>query len=93
MKVLFIMFVCILVFTVFMILRNEIAFTQRAKILRAIFAYNIDLIGKGVEPSNELYDMLEPYDKTMMRLWDFGCTHILPHDKYMLIRDYIDMHK
>ena len=37
------------------------------------------------------YDSVELGFPTMCRFWDFGCEHILPKEKFELVKPYLDM--
>lgn len=77
-------------FVLFMIvlaIKNEVAYIQSCKIIDAIqeFAYST---GKYEVASNYLWSM-ESYEKTLYRLWDWGCTRIVPEDVFNEIKPYI----
>lgn len=59
------------------------------KILSAIERYarttDIDECDKAISFMNHM----EAYDKTLWRLWDFGCKNILPKEDFELIKPYI----
>ena len=73
---------------VFLLIRNEVAFRNRRKIGDAIFLYQIQCVTMD-EPILVDYDDIEHYDHTMFRFWDFGCSHILPKEKFELIEPYL----
>lgn len=82
-------FICI-----FFHAKNENTEKQQVLINKAIFEYHCDLISKGLfneffEPVVDYKDM-ESYNRTFRRLWDWGYKRILPRDKYLYIKQYIE---
>ena len=59
------------------------------KICDAILRYRIDMIEQNNCNFEVDYDDAEPYDKTLLRLWDFGYHNILPKEKFEIIEKYI----
>lgn len=83
-------FLIVALITIFMMVKNNNTLNKRFIIADAIFEYNVDIINGIVIGSLMSYDDMESYDRTLWRLWDWGYKHILPKDKYELIKDYID---
>ena len=84
----------VLVITLFMSIRNEVACHNRCKIIDAIYDYGTYLIRDkdDLEASIKtklIYDKMESYHKTMIRFWDFGCKRILPKQEFDKIKDFI----
>lgn len=73
---------------ILMTIKNEITFKRRMKVLNAITAYRSLSIFGGNKPKVEFDDMYS-YDYTFYCIWDWGYKHILPKNKYELIKDYI----
>lgn len=67
----------------FMLIRNTVAYQNRVKILNAIYAYNLNHI------STISYGEMEPYEFTLFRIWDFGCTRIVPLETFKMIQPYL----
>ena len=86
-----VMIVCVfsLMYCLFMFVRAEIAYRNRAKILNAIFKYNEDRINHYDYENLISYDCLEDFEKTARRLWDFGCKRIVPEDVFRKIYGYL----
>lgn len=76
-----------LVFEVVLLLKNDNTYHQHMKILKAIFEYGKDT-GEHSK-AIEYMQSFEKYDKTLYRLWDWGCTRIVPKDVYEVIKPYI----
>lgn len=76
--------------SIFMAVKNNNTLNKRFIITNAIFEYNVDIINGIVIGSLMSYDDIESYDRTLWRLWDWGYKHILPKDKYELIKGYIN---
>lgn len=84
------MFFLLIIYTVLMIIciRNNVAFNNRQIIIKAIYDYYAEDFNR-YNPDFCFYDTLEPYYKTMFRIWDFGHKRIVPPEVYDLIKDYI----
>lgn len=80
---------CVLALCAVAMIRNVVAFKNGTIIIEAIYKYRLSMIDAGVYVFAVSYEDMEPYGKTMLRLWDFGYTKILPPDKYEPIKPYI----
>lgn len=78
-----------------MAIKNYITYINHKVIMDAIYNYYIDCLAK--ERHNYRDDVayvdMEPYDKTLFRLYDWGYTRILPKEKYEIIKPYIEENK
>ena len=91
--------VILLVLLGLFILKNENACKNRCIIINAIFVHHICVLKTRTFKDQNSFDMLrhfevdyndtEPYSKTLFRLYDWGCTRILPKEKYEIIKPYI----
>ena len=83
----------VLLFCIYALIKNEITCKNQAIIANAICDYYYHMITTDPEykydANDSLYDYMEDYDKTFNRFWDWGYTHILPYDKFELIKPYI----
>lgn len=79
-----VLFVLILIITI----KTEMTFKRHMKVIDAIAAYRSLSIFGGNKPKVEFDDMYS-YDYTLFCIWDWGYKHVLPKDKYELIKDYI----
>jgi len=59
-----------------------------AWITDAILDYRIDCMCNGRVRDVDFDDM-EPMWKTFIRFWDWGYTHILPKEKYLLVKVWL----
>lgn len=87
---------CVLILVcMFVIWKNENTFKNRAKIIEAIYYFEVDMTQKGDYESLRKVDCLdmEDYNDTLNRFWDWGYTRILPKDKYEIIKPYIQKGK
>lgn len=82
-----IIFTIVWIFAEIVILKNEVTYKNRIKIIKAITDYEEDFAGFDHFVVSFL-DM-EDYDTTLWRLWDWSYKRILPPDKFELIEDYI----
>ena len=85
-----VVFSLILCFGSIYCIRNCVTYINHRKIIFAICNYQIDCIDNEI-PYIVDYDDMESYEKTMCRFWDFGCEHILPKEKFELVKPYLDM--
>ena len=81
-----------------MLIKNEVTYRNRIKILNAIYRYSFNNIAKDFDnwqPGQpQTWDSvnssdMEDYDTTLYRFWDWGYTRILPPDKFELIKPFI----
>lgn len=83
--------ILLLLFLGVMLVKNQVTFEQHVRITNAIHNYHVDLINRGHFGEYEVYyEDEEDYDKTLWRLWDWGCTRILPKEKFEIIKPYLD---
>lgn len=63
---------------------------QRKRIIDAIGAYHIALIDNNLLYDSQVeYSDMESYEKTLLRIWDWGYTNILPKEKFEIIKKYM----
>jgi len=73
-----------------MLHKNNVTGKNYNKILNAIYKYSLDQLNNGnLEDLTYLYDKIEPYQKTLYRLWDYGYKNIVPKDVFDKIEPYI----
>ena len=79
--------VLIALLAIVMIIKNENTYSQHGIIIDAIsnFAYSTGDFGT----ATDYLDRIEDYQKTLYRLWDWGCTRIVPEDVFNEIKPYI----
>lgn len=73
-------------------IKNENTEKQRERIIEAIYVYSkwaIFNTDTTVHELINLYESMEPYDRTLLRLWDWGYKRILPSTEYEKIKPYI----
>lgn len=78
------------VFLLAMLLRikSENAYMNRSDLIDAMFLYGLDCAENGRQRCVHYKDM-ESYEKTVLRLWDWGYTRILPPEKYEILKPYL----
>lgn len=75
-------------FSGFMLIRNHFVYENHMKVINAIHEYNQEQISlHNFDLTIEYYT--EPYERTMWRLWDFGCKRIVTPDVYKKIEPYL----
>lgn len=79
-------------FNVFLLIKNHNTFDQREIIREAIYHYAITCI-EFFEKPKVAYSDMESYERTLLRLYDFGYTRILPSEKFEIIKPYIKERK
>ena len=88
----YVLIVCSLaiVFLIYLGIKNEVTLKQQLRISNAVYEYHTDLINNRRYPEKKVdWSDIEPYDKTLFRLWDWGHKRILPKDKFEIIKPYI----
>lgn len=82
---------CIILFCVFICIRTKVAERNHKKIARAIYEYKKALLHGNLSRKKPDIDWseMEFFDQTVKRFWDFGCTRILPKEKYELVKPFI----
>lgn len=82
------------VLTLYFCLKNFNTYKQQTLILNSIKTYVIyNHNTHGFKLGSDMIDMIEPYSKTLFRLFDWGYEHILPDEYYQVLRPYIIMTK
>lgn len=76
--------VCVLTF----LIKNCFTLKNALIIVYAIGDYRLDCIENDINMEVDFEDM-EDYNDTLLRLWDWGYTRILPKDKFEIIKPYI----
>lgn len=77
----------VIVFCIFMLIKNEITCRNHKKIINATRDYSEDV--QNPYEFSSIVENMENYETTLFRLWDFGCKNILPKEDYELIKPYI----
>lgn len=79
----------ILIIAVVLLVKNENCFRNRMCIIEAIGQYCQNNKAKDVEEVIGMYDAIEPFEVTFLRLWDWGYTRIVDEETFELIKPYI----
>lgn len=74
-----------LYFLLILAIKNKITGRNREIIMCAIFVHNT----KVRHEKRIDYDVMEAYDRTWLRLWDWGYTRIVPPEVLEKIKPYI----
>ena len=84
-------------FCAYMLIKNNNTFDKRCIILNLISKYRADILDNTfnwleTKPSDCKvdYDDMEPYDKTLNRLWDWGYKRILPKEKFDILMKHFE---
>jgi len=80
-----ILFIC----AIFISIKNDNTFKNRAIIIVAIGDYYLDQMKNNRYSYEAIFEAMEPYHKTLFRLWDWSYKRILPRRKFKLIEPYI----
>lgn len=81
--------VCMIAILFVFITKDNNTYRNRMKIEHAIFRFRTEKIEHDERNIPVDYDDMEDYKKTLFRIWDWGCSRILPPEKMDLIRPYI----
>lgn len=80
--------ISIIIFGVFVLIKNENASRNYDIILDSICRYRTEQIINNKECLVDYSDMLD-YNTVAFRVFDWGYKHILPNDKFAIIEPYI----
>lgn len=80
----FLMVICI-----FFLIKSCNTYAKRKSIINAIYSYQIERYKAGLPCDDVDYTDIEPYEKTLCRLWDWSNKRILPNEKYEIIKKYL----
>ena len=70
--------------------KNLKTYSNRRKVISAIGNYHVHLIdNNSLSDSQVEYKDIESYYKTLFRIWDWGCTRILPKEKFEIIKPFM----
>ena len=70
--------------------KNENVYKNHVIITRAIFAYKMYCLKEDYKAQYDVnYEDMERYSRTLLRFWDWGYKHILPKDKFEIIKPFI----
>ena len=89
MEIVNIAYMLLLVFALVIIVKNQNALKQQLEILHAIRDYNMHCIETNEFSKMIEVEEMEAYEATLFRLWDWGCTRILPPEKFELVKPYL----
>ena len=76
-----------LIYLVYLLLKIDNACDNQFKIIDAIDAYT--RATGDCDTALKMVASMEDLEKTIFRLWDWGCKNILPYKYYKLIEPYI----
>lgn len=86
-------FICILMLVALLYLlyitKKENTSNKRTLIITAIYIYKMECSIEETKPLVDYSDM-EPYSKTLWRIFDWSHERILPADKLEIIKEYIN---
>lgn len=77
-----------IIYSVYLLVKLENAYNNQTIILNAIVDYS-DQTGN-IQKSLTLMENIEPFTKTVFRLWDWGYENILPKEDFELIKPYLE---
>ena len=83
--------ITMIVYSGIILIKNNVTFDMHDKLLDAIRDYKFDCIDRGDFDAAHLVEFrdLEPYSKTLYRIWDWGYENILPPEKFELIKPFL----
>lgn len=80
--------IAVFLFAILLRIKSANAYNNRSDLIDAMFLYALDLGGSG-QRRCVYYEDMESYARTVLRLWDWGHTRILPPEKYEIIKPYL----
>lgn len=79
----------LLIHSFYMLYRNNRVYINRLKVIEAIGSYQCFCVENDA-PIKVEFDDIEEYDETLYkRPFDFSCEHILPKEKYEIIKGFM----
>ena len=89
MEIFIVIYLLFILFMATLFAKNNRTSQTRSLIIKAIHDYNVCQILN--DPLEDLidYDVMEGYDKTLWRLWDWGYENIVPSDVLKEIEPFI----
>lgn len=81
--------ILILGFFPILICKNSNTYKVHCKLINAIYLYNMNLIEHYCFSDFINYDVIESYDRTLWRLWDWGYTQCVSPDVLKKLGPYI----
>lgn len=88
-KILIIFLILVIVFCIYMMLKNENTFRVHKLLLNAIYLQNIEKINVGKFEKKISFDVIENYDKTFWRLWDWSYKRCVSPDVLQELKPYL----
>lgn len=81
----------LLIFAIYIAIKNQNTFENHSKVIRAISIYNTEVIRSGVQNWEKTISVncIENYEKTLFRLHDWSYKKIVPPDVLEKIEPYI----
>ena len=79
----------VIISCVVLMVKNQLTKKYHLLLLHAIHDYNIDKLRNHIFTDLIDYDVLEDYNQTLWRLWDWGYQKIAPVDVLEKIEPYI----
>lgn len=84
----------VLIAASYFLIKNSATNRHHARISEAIHQYRINVIDNhdyrtGYATFQVDYRDMEAYGKTLIRFWDWSDKHILPQEKYEIIKPYL----
>ena len=90
--ILSIIFVVFILFCIMLLIKNFVTSLNHKIILDAIYEYRRNAIEMGTYDIAKMlvdYTDVEYYSITLLRIWDWGYTRILPPEKFEIIKPFI----
>lgn len=89
----FVIFVFVIYFVlIYFLVKNFVTYHWHELITDAIFLYHISaesILEIDIREKIVSYNDAESYDSTLFRFWDWSYKHILPKEKFEIIKPYI----
>lgn len=104
-NIIFMIIIGMIIGLLILLVKNEVTFKCHDKILWAIFEYQKHIINEVYEKEKEnckngdftkpeitfdvVIEDMRSYEETLFCWWDWGYKHILPKEKYDIIKKYL----
>lgn len=89
----FVIFMSIICFVlIYFLVKNFVTYYWGILIINAIFLYHVSaesILEIDIREKIVSYNDMKSYESTLFRFWDWGYKHMLPKEKYEIIKPYI----
>lgn len=79
----------LIIFAILAKIKANVTYKNHCKVVNAIYAYRTCCQITNRKPMVCIEDMMD-YEKSAKRIFNWGCKHILPKDKFEIIKPFME---